>query len=177
MGRADHAGADRLIDTCPMKTYRIQDLTYLEGLRAVHDCCLHALLMIEQAAVKMLSAMGLLLGTLDSEEADKRELADRACDAYAVARGRLFGYWEAWREFCAEVGVDPAALMRAGWGGVPNWITEPLFFPEVDELIGTSLRYTFQCPTPFTCPDPLTAEPDSTLPPVPFRGTRLRVEH
>jgi hypothetical protein len=46
-----------------------------------------------------------------------------------------------------------------------------------DHISGTSLRYTFQCPTPFTCPDPLTAEPDSTLPPVPFRGTRLRVEH
>jgi hypothetical protein len=25
--------------------------------------------------------------------------------------------------------------MNASWGGVPKWITEPLVFPEVDELI------------------------------------------
>jgi hypothetical protein len=27
------------------------------------------------------------------------------------------------------------AVMNASWGGVPNWISEPLFFPEMDELI------------------------------------------
>jgi hypothetical protein len=25
--------------------------------------------------------------------------------------------------------------MRASWGAVPNWVSEPSFLPEVDELI------------------------------------------
>jgi hypothetical protein len=135
MGRGDHAEADRLIDTCPVKTYRIQDLAYLEGVRAIHDCCLHALLMIEQAAGRMLSSMGFALWAIDGRRKDASDLADKACDAYALTRGRLLGYWAAWCEFCADVGVDPEAVIRATWGVVPNWITEPLFFPEVDDLI------------------------------------------
>jgi hypothetical protein len=135
MGRADHAEADRLIDTCPEKTYRMQDLAYFEGVRAIHYCCIHALLMIEQAAGKMLSSMGLALWTLDTTKTDVSDLVDKACEAYALARGRLLGYWEAWCDFCEGVGVDPEAVMRASWSGVPKWITEPLVFPEVDELI------------------------------------------
>jgi hypothetical protein len=64
-----------------------------------------------------------------------RDLADKAVEACGFARGRLFGYLGAWREFCGEAGVDPEAVTRASWGGVPTWISEPAFFPEVDELI------------------------------------------
>ena len=45
-----------------------------------------------------------------------------------------------------------------------------------DHIRGTVFLDTFQCPTPFTCPDPLTADPDTSSPPIPFRGSRLRVE-
>ena len=129
MGRHDHAEADRLIDTCPEKNYRMQDVAYVEGVRAIHDCCLYTLLLIEQAAEKMLSGMGLLVGTLDSKKKDARELADKACEAYGLARARLFGYWEAWCAFCRETGVDPEAVMCASWGGMPVWISEPAFSP------------------------------------------------
>ncbi len=47
---------------------------------------------------------------------------------------------------------------------------------DFDHINGTLFRDIFECPTPFTCPDPLTAEPDRTNPPVPFQGTRLRVD-
>lgn len=49
------------------------------------------------------------------------------------------------------------------------------FEDDFDHISGTVFREIFQCPTPFTCPDPLTAVPDSTLSPIPFQGTRLRV--
>lgn len=50
------------------------------------------------------------------------------------------------------------------------------FAEDFDHMFGEVVQAVFECSTPFTCPDPLTAEPDFTLPPLPFRGTRLRVD-
>lgn len=134
MGRKDLPEADKLIGTCPEKTYRMQDVAYIEGVRAIHYCCMHALLLMEQAAGGAMAALGILAATADSKARDKRKLFSGAAEAYRVASGRLFGYWDAWREFCAEVKVDPEAVMRASWGSVPQSIVDPLL-PELSELV------------------------------------------
>ena len=134
MGRKDLPEADRLIATCPEKTYRMQDTAYFEGVRAIHDCCLHALLMVEQAAGKAMATLGVLAATADNKAPDKRKLFEDAAEAYRIASSRVLGYWDAWREFCVSIGVDPEAVMRASWGSVPTWIAEPLL-PEVGELV------------------------------------------
>ena len=48
--------------------------------------------------------------------------------------GAIFGYWEGWREFCAEVGVDPDAVVLACWGDIPQWIADPAI-PTIKKLI------------------------------------------
>lgn len=134
MGRKDFPEADRLVATCPEKTYRMNDAEYSEGVRAIHDCCLHALLLIEQATGKVLATLGLLLGSVDAEAGRGRERFAKAADGYCAASERLWGYWEAWREFCAGVNVDPEAVMRAAWGGLPHGIAD-VVLPELQDEI------------------------------------------
>jgi hypothetical protein len=122
MGRKDLPEVDRLIATCPEKTYRMSDAAYTEGVRAIHDCCLHALLMIEQASGKALACLSMALATAIGESSDENEAFSKSTERYEMARGRALAYWEAWREFCAGVGVDSDAVMRAAWGGAPTFI-------------------------------------------------------
>ena len=67
MGRRDFPEADRLIATCPEKTYRMGDAAYTEGVRAIHECCLQALLLIEQAAGSAVKFLGVALAMAVSE--------------------------------------------------------------------------------------------------------------
>lgn len=125
MGRRDHAEADRLIDTCPRKTYTMQDTAYCEGVRAIHDACLHALLMLCQARSRAMALLGMIAVAAfgkDNESLNLSELIER----YRLAECEIRGIWEAWREFCAIAGVDPEAVMRASWGSVPKCVTESL---------------------------------------------------
>ncbi len=128
MGRRDHAEADRLIDTCPRKTYTMQDTAYCEGVRIVHDACVHALLMIAQAQCKAMALLGIIAAAAfgkEDEQVDHLDLSE-LIERYRLAECEIRGIWEAWREFCATAGVDPEAVMRAGWGSVPKCVTESL---------------------------------------------------
>ena len=134
MGRKDLPEADKLIGTCPEKIYRIQDVAYVEGVRAIHYCCLHARLLIEQSGTRLMAAVGLLVMAGKPCDKGSRKRFIKAAYAYGAAAGAILGVWEAWREFCATAGVDPEAVMRASWGSVPQCIAEPLL-PELSELV------------------------------------------
>ena len=127
MARRDHNEANRLIDTCSKKTYRMPDAAYSEGVRCIYEVCLLALLMIAQAQSSALALMGLIALASDSESEEPRRIPnlDKIIEKYRHAENRIRGIWEAWGEFCATAGVDPEAVMRASWGDVPECITRP----------------------------------------------------
>lgn len=134
MGRRDYTEANRLIGTCPEKHYRMPDAAYSKGVRTIHDCCMHVLLLIEEAGGKAMACLGVMAVAQESKKKGNRKLHAEAAEAYRRALGTIFGYWEAWREFCAEVSVDPAGVVRASWGDIPRCIADPQL-PIIQKLI------------------------------------------
>lgn len=131
MARRDLDEADRLIDTCPTKSYRCMDTAYGEGVRMVYEACFCVRLMIEEANSRML-----LCGALMSAHRDDEAAFDKFADSYVDVAARIKGYWDAWLEFCAQAGVEPEAVMRATWHGLPKAIESPLIPELADDLHG-----------------------------------------
>lgn len=119
LGRQDYIEADRLVGTCAEKYYRMTETAYSMGMSAIHDCCMHALLLIAEDSGRVMAYVGMLVATANSRQRSMRKQFSEAEKAYIHALGKVFGHWTAWQKFCSEVGVDPEAVVRASWGDVP----------------------------------------------------------
>lgn len=121
IARKDLSEADRLIDTCEIKTYTMRDAAYSERLRAIHTAALHALLMLEHQHAATLAMLGPLLFYADKNDRKSKEGFADAAEKLRVLDSHTRGVWFAWEEFCADAGVDPVKTLEVAWGPVPDY--------------------------------------------------------
>lgn len=127
----DHAEATRLRDTCPEKTYRMPDAEYSIAVMVLHDLASTVTVFALENALRGFAALGVLacFGVLEDEQqagqiTDKvLEEAVRACQENIAS---YKGVYAAWEQFCAGVGVDANAVLKAF--GVDRFAG---FFPSV----------------------------------------------
>jgi len=124
VARADYTEAERLIQTCPQKSYRMPDMAFSEGIQSIRDCCMQVLLLVERASGKALACLSVLVAAGGSEVKDKPDLHSEAVRAHALALAEISGIWAAWQKFCAEVGVDAEVVVRGCSGDLPEWIRD-----------------------------------------------------
>lgn len=104
LARKDLNEVDRLIDSCPRKTYRMPDAAFTEATRGIHILALefHCRLVRNQGAGLLVLALLIKL-RYEGDDAAFDGLTDKllALDVTTVS------IWTAWTQFCARIGVDP----------------------------------------------------------------------
>lgn len=108
LGRQDINEVDRLIDTCPIKTYRQPDAAYSEAIRMLRVLALETRvwLLEKRAAGGMVFA--LMAGAQDHM---RDETFSRLSDKLMAADVMTISIWTAWSSFCERLGIDPDAAM------------------------------------------------------------------
>lgn len=102
LARRDEQELDRLNETCPRKTYVCDDWAYRGRLRDLWILAMSHALDIQRLGQSILVlAMCLNAETKGDESADE-DLSEK------VERlgGRILAHLEAWRQFCADLGLD-----------------------------------------------------------------------
>ena len=109
--RKDNAEVDRLIDSCPKKTYQLNDWAFSRGLQKLMHMTLHVECMLyRKAMVVMLALM-----------AEQDELIDPMLQSISDTQA-------AWKETLETIGISPETVQKASG-------TEPLFLELMAELM------------------------------------------
>ncbi len=119
LARKDLSEADRLVDTCEMKSYRMADAAYLQRLQVIHLAALHARLLLDQQFANGLAATGVLAYSGLEFARKSMKLFSEGVDRLLCVDSQMRGIWLAWKDFCTEAAVDPLKVMEAAWGPVP----------------------------------------------------------
>ena len=151
-GRGDLAEVDRLNDSTPYRTFKIQEPAYFDRLQRITWLALYMTVQIrnqQAAALAVYAAM--VLRTLRDEDLDVGDADandakfEELCDLCAERVSRLKALSSAWDTFCGELGVSASdidkmiGLPLLGSGGTLNLIEETVGEVANDE------DYTRQC--------------------------------
>ena len=123
LARGDMNELDRLIDTCPKKTYRTGDLAFFTRLKELLTMALMARVEILSTSTKALGMLSVLLALESSDEDEDTEGVAAAEETYIRLSAMLKGKRAAWNDFCSGLGLDGDEVMRA------------FHFQEDDELL------------------------------------------
>lgn len=119
LARGDYAEATRVRDTCPEKTYRMPDAEYSIAVGVLHDLALLVTVFALENALRGFAALGVLscFRALEDAQQAKHQLTDsvleEAVRAYQENIASYKGVYAAWEQFCAGVGVDDKAVLKA----------------------------------------------------------------
>jgi hypothetical protein len=116
LARGDMNELDRLIDTCPQKTYRMGDLAFFTRLRELLTIALMARVEILSTSYKALGMLSVLLALESGEEGEEGEEAKGAAvaeESYLRLSAMTKGKRAAWTDFCNGLGLDGDEVMRA----------------------------------------------------------------
>jgi hypothetical protein len=103
LARRDEQELDRLNETCPRKTYVCDDWAYRGRLRDLWILAMGHALDIQRLGQTILVLCAMCMNAeTKSDESAHEDLSEK------VERlgGRLLAYLEAWRQFCADLGLD-----------------------------------------------------------------------
>jgi len=109
--RKDMAEVDRLIDSCPKKTYRLNDWALSRGLHKLMHLTLNVELMLDRKAMVVMLAL----------MAEQDELIDPLLQSISDTQA-------AWNEALGTIGISPETVQKAAG-------TEPLFLELMVELM------------------------------------------
>lgn len=119
--RGDEAEFDRLLETCPLHTYRMQDAQFSMALKgAAAMSAMHQVLTLRMMVGYLLADRVIFAVERAAEtKPDTLDTAgyDVACQLSDTTIACLKARQEAWAEFCGEVGVTPgemAGLLQVG---------------------------------------------------------------
>ena len=135
-GRGDLAEVDRLNDTTPYRTFKIQDPAYFDRLQRIPWLALYVAVQVRnQQAAALAVYAALVLHTLraddldgDVDEADAK--FEALCELCAERVSRLKALTSAWETFCEGLGVSASDLAKMsglpllGSGGTLELIEE-----------------------------------------------------
>ena len=136
-GRGDLAEVDRLNDSTPYRTFKIQEPAYFDRLQRITWLALYMTVQIrnqQAAALAVYAAM--VLRTLRDEDLDVGDADandakfEELCDLCAERVSRLKALSSAWEKFCAGLGVAASdidkmiGLPLLGSGGMLELIEE-----------------------------------------------------
>jgi hypothetical protein len=124
LARGDMNELDRLIDTCPQKTYRTGDLAFFTRLRELLTIALMARVEILTTSNKALGMLSVLLAFESGEEGEEAKWAAVAEESYLRLSAMTKGKRVAWTDFCKGLGLNDDEVMRA------------FHFQKDDELLG-----------------------------------------
>ena len=128
--RKDLGEIDRLNDTCPTETVRIQSLAYFGRLRGFHELAMMQGIALRDLMVEIwiyvyrLSRSGAFQAAnaqteseaIDGEDELACELTDsndESWNALYTSVSRLKAFRAAWVQFCEPLGVDPSGTLFA----------------------------------------------------------------
>jgi hypothetical protein len=123
LARGDMNELDRLIDTCPKKTYRTADLAFFTRLKELLTITLMARVEILSTSNKALGVLSVLLALESGDEDEDTEGVAIAEESYLRLAAMQKGKRAAWNDFCNGLGLDGEEVMRA------------FHFQEDDELL------------------------------------------
>ncbi len=120
LARKDLSEADKLVDTCEMKTYRMADAAYQQRLQVIHLAALHARLLLDHHFAISLAGAGIVAHCVDKSDRKSKKLFSESVEKLLSVDSQIRGVWCAWKDFCTEASVDPVKVMEATWGPVPE---------------------------------------------------------
>lgn len=106
--RKDLPELDRLNDTCPRKSYVMDDLAYTDGKRQLWLLAAMVQIQVDRFGFGAIAAL-MKLAHGSPSDPDRESTLDAACNLLARMKGCLDG----WGEFCAEVGLDGDVAFNA----------------------------------------------------------------
>lgn len=122
LARGDREEADRLVDTCQEKLYRMPDMDFGYPLRTLG----HLVTSHERALYR--ASLGVVLGSLMAKLQDEEGKGEESASRLTEASGQiLLAQRVAWSRFCDEIGIPEKEL-------------EECFFHHDDDPLGMVLR-------------------------------------
>lgn len=103
LARKDEQELDRLNGTCPRKTYVCDDWAYHGRLRDLWILAMNHALDIQRLGLAILV---LFVTGLNAESKADESAQEDLSEKVERLGGRLLAHLEAWRRFCAELGID-----------------------------------------------------------------------
>jgi hypothetical protein len=137
LARKDEQELDRLNGTCPRKTYVCDDWAYHGRLRDLWILAMNHALDIQRLGLAILV---LFVTGLNAESKADESAQEDLSEKVERLGGRLLAHLEAWRRFCAELGIDgdpcpggvsprsprPVGRLARGGGAGPIQLQAPL---------------------------------------------------
>ena len=144
-GRGDLAEVDRLNDSTPYRTFKIQEPAYFDRLQRITWLALYVAVQVrnqQNAALAVYAAMVLqTMGTedLDGDAAQDDAKFEELCELCAERISRLKALTSAWETFCEGLGVSASDIDKMtglpfqGSGGVLELIEGAVGEAALDE--------------------------------------------